>query len=148
MGFAGALRLWLPKGEYSEKVHSKFIQGTAVQSSDRKKNPDADFVGALQAHAHDMFNEAGINMGDDFFLGRKASSASSSFLAAPRASKSGQPQEAVAESCEDEARLGLGNDEATSSPPRKKKGHWCGSKDVDAGRCCCSGGGGIGGQRG
>jgi hypothetical protein len=61
-------------------------------------------------------------MGDDFFLGRKASSASSSFLAAPRASKSGQPQEAVAGSSEDEARLGLGNDEATPSPPRKRKG--------------------------
>ena len=52
LGFAGGLRLWLPKGEYSEKVHSTFTQGAAVQSSDRKSNPDADFAGALQAHAH------------------------------------------------------------------------------------------------
>ena len=148
MGFAGGLRLWLPKGEYSEKAHAKFIRGAAVQSSDKKNNPDADFAGALQAHAPGMLNEAGISMGDDFFLGRKASSASPSFLGAPRASFSPQPQEAVAGSSEDEARLGLGNDEATPEPAEKQKGHGCGSKDVDAGCCCCSGGGGVGGQRG
>jgi hypothetical protein len=30
LGFAGGVRLWLPKAEYSEKVHSKFTQGAAV----------------------------------------------------------------------------------------------------------------------
>ena len=44
-------------------LHSKFIEGAAVQSSDSKNNPDANFVAALQAHARDMFNEAGINVG-------------------------------------------------------------------------------------
>ena len=119
LGCVGSARLWLSKGEYSDKVHSKFIQGAAVQSSDSKKIQTQTCVAALQAHAHDMFNEAGTNMGDDFCLGKKALSASSSFLAATQASKSGQPQEAG--SSEDEAHLGLGNDESEASPPAKQR---------------------------
>ena len=70
-GFQNQLRLWLPKEQYIDTSRTKFITGESVEGSDRKKNPNAQYVDNLRLHVHDKFAVPhGVSHGHAFFAGR------------------------------------------------------------------------------
>ena len=64
-GYKGALRLWLPAGEYEETGTTQFAQGSSTETSKGKKAPKASEVEAFRAHAM----EVGFDLSHPFFNG-------------------------------------------------------------------------------
>ena len=64
-GYQGAIRLWLPAYEYEENSKTQFIQGSSVEKSKQKKNPQDWETDAFRAHAL----EAGLDHSNSFFGG-------------------------------------------------------------------------------
>eukprot|EP00971_Amphidinium_carterae_P346539 6488060-Amphidinium_carterae.1 len=102
MGEEGCVRLWLPKEEHIDKVRSSYIDGSAIEGSDRLKNPKDEDRGALRKHVHDW--GFGMGWGAEHFQGVTTSF----FAKKPKTQQDDGKNDGADAAALDEEGLGLG----------------------------------------